>query len=628
MVRRSAVAVLIAMLAVAGNGTVAGAGGTVQVRAVDTSHYPDITLTISVEGEQISSADLVLTENGRTVRPTSMRDLGSSGASVDVVLAIDTSNSMRGEPEATAFGAARTFLARVPTWVNVGVLTFAGTPHVLAPVGASRSELAVVLASPPETTLGTALYDALDAAAAMFSGHGQRNVILLTDGRNTAGSLTVDAAVAAASDARVTVFPVGLRGEATDAPTLQLIADGTGGTYAGATNASLDAAYSSLADRLTRQYLVTYRSKAPVGTTSTVEVVVGDASDSASFLAPFPSGSSSAERSALERFLQGPWGMTVVLALCFLTFLLALDTILGRRAHRRRKRELADRMLAPAPHAHKRPPNDRSGPLAWIPDPVAFAAEHAVPGQVSGRVAGSLERAGWAVRPGEFIAVCACAAIVGAALGAVVVPIRLAGLLLGVVTGAVPPLLLARAIDRRQRAFQEQLPDLLTVLATSLRAGHSFMQALNAVTREADEPAASEFTRIETEIRLGRSTDDALLAAADRMGSDDFRWTAMAINIQRQVGGNLAEVLETVADTCREREMIRRQVRVLSAEGRLSVAILFAMPFFLTAYLLVVNPKYLATLVQEPIGILLICGAGILMVAGLVWMRKIVRIDV
>jgi tight adherence protein B len=627
-VRRSAVAVTFALLAAAGMGSVAGADGIVQVRAVDTSHYPDVTLTVSIEGEQISQADLVLTENGRVVHPTTIRNLGSSSTNVDVVLAIDTSNSMRGEPVATAFEAARTFLARVPTSVNVGILTFAGTPDVLAPVGSSRIELTTVLASPPETTRGTALYDALHAAAAMFSGQGQRNVILLTDGRRTAGSTDLDAAIAAAHDARVTVFPVGLRGEATDAPTLQLIADGTGGTYEGATNASLEAAYSSLADRLSRQYLVTYRSKAPVGTTSTVEVAVGDSSDSISFLAPFPSGSGSTERSPLEEFLQGPWGMAVVLVVCFLTSFLALDTLLGRRARRRRKRELSERMLAPAPLAPKRQPSDRRGPLAWIPDPVAFAAENAVPGQVSGRVVSSLERAGWAVRPGEFIAVCAGAVVVGAAFGAVAVPIHVAGLLLGVVTGAILPLLLSKAIDRRQRAFQEQLPDLLTVLATSLRAGHSFMQALDTVTREADEPAASEFTRIVTEIRLGRSTDDSLLAAADRMGSDDFRWTAMAINIQRQVGGNLAEVLETVADTCREREMIRRQVRVLSAEGRLSVAILFALPFLLAGYLLVVNPKYLATLVQEPIGILLICGAGILMVVGLVWMRRIVRIDV
>jgi hypothetical protein len=150
----------------------------------------------------------------------------------------------------------------------------AGAPEVLAPVGASREQLATLLASPPATTQGTALYDALTAATAMFSGHGQHNVILLTDGRRTAGSTDLDASIAAAHRARVTVFPVGLRGDATDAPTLQRIADGTGGLYAGATSASLDAAYASLADRLTRQYLVSYRSKAPIGTTSTVEVTV------------------------------------------------------------------------------------------------------------------------------------------------------------------------------------------------------------------------------------------------------------------------------------------------------------------------------------------------------------------
>ena len=626
--KRSIVAVTFALLLVAGMGSAVRAGGIVQIRGVDTSKYPDVTLTVSVEGAAISEGDLVLTENGRAIHPTTIRDLGSSGTNVDVVLAIDTSNSMRGEPVATAFDAARTFIASVSTSVRVGVLTFAGTPEVLAPVGASREQLATLLASPPATTKGTALYDALAAAAAMFSGHGQHNVILLTDGRRTAGSTDLDAAIAAAHRARVTVFPVGLRGDATDAPTLQKIADGTGGLYAGATSASLDAAYSSLADRLTRQYLVTYRSRAPIGTTSTVEVTVGDSRDSASFLAPFPAGVDSAQRSALEELLQGPWGMAIVLVVCFLTFLLALDTLLGRRAQRRRKRALADRMFAPAPFDPKLRPSGRRGPLAWIPDPVTFAAENAIPGQLSGRVAGALERAGWAVRPGEFVAVCVGAAVVGGAFGAVVMPIHVVGLLLGVVTGAIPRLLLSRATDRRQRAFQEQLPDLLTVLSTSLRAGHSFMQALDTVTREAEEPAASEFTRIVTEIRLGRPTDDSLLAGADRMGSDDFRWTAMAINIQRQVGGNLAEVLETVADTCREREMIRRQVRVLSAEGRLSVSILVALPFLLTGYLLVVNPKYLLTLVHEPIGIMLIGTAGLLMFVGLLWMRKIVRIDV
>jgi tight adherence protein B len=628
MVKRSAIAVLFAVLPVAGMGSVGRADAIIQVRAVDTSAYPNVTLTVSVEGDLITQDDLVLTENGRATHPTTVRDLSSSGANVDVVLAIDTSNSMRGEPVATAFEAARTFLARVPTWVHVGVLTFAATPEVLAPVGASRTELATLLTNPPHTTRGTALYDAMDAATAMFSGRGQRNVILLTDGRRTTGSTDLDASILTAQSAGVTVFAVGLRGQATDAPTLERIADGTGGTYAGATNAGLDAAYSSLADRLTRQYLVTYRSKAPIGTTSTVTVAADGSSDTLSFLTPFPHGSGSAQRSALDAFLQGPWGMTVVLVVCFLTFLLALDIALGRRARRRWQRERAGRMLAHAPIAPKHLPNERKGPLAWIPDPVAFAAENAIPGNVSGRVAGSLERAGWAVRPGEFIAVCACAAVIGAVFGAVVVPIHVAGLLLGVVTGMIPRLLLSRAIDRRQRAFQEQLPDLLTVLSTSLRAGHSFMQALDTVTREAEEPAASEFSRVVTEIRLGRPTDDALLAAADRMGSDDFRWTAMAINIQRDVGGNLAEVLQTVADTCREREMIRRQVRVLSAEGRLSVSILFVLPFLLAAYLLVVNPKYLLTLVHEPIGIMLLGVAGLLMLMGLVWMRKIVRIDV
>jgi tight adherence protein B len=223
---------------------------------------------------------------------------------------------------------------------------------------------------------------------------------------------------------------------------------------------------------------------------------------------------------------------------------------------------------------------------------------------------------------------CAIVGLVGTALGIAVLPLPALGVVLGVVAGSIPPVFLGRSIDRRRRMFQEQLPDLLAVLATSLRAGHSFLQGLDAVTREADEPAASEFIRIVTEIRLGRPGDETLLATADRMGSDDFRWAVMAINIQRQVGGNLAEILDTVAATVRERELVRRQVRVLSAEGRLSVAILVAMPFVIAAYLFAINPGYLSELIHTGIGVVLLGTAGFLMLVGLFWMRKIVRIDV
>jgi tight adherence protein B len=174
----------------------------------------------------------------------------------------------------------------------------------------------------------------------------------------------------------------------------------------------------------------------------------------------------------------------------------------------------------------------------------------------------------------------------------------------------------------------EQLPDVLSILASSLRAGHSFLQALDQVAGEIKEPSAGEFHRVVSEIRLGRSIDDAMNEMADRVGSEDMRWAVMAVNIQRQVGGNLAEVLDIVANTVRERAYVHRQVRVLSAEGRLSIAILTALPFGIFFYLALVNPEYVAPLFTTMIGRILLLIGGTLMGLGVFSMTRIVRIDV
>src|SRR4249920_4163273 len=157
------------------------------------------------------------------------------------------------------------------------------------------------------------------------------------------------------------------------------------------------------------------------------------------------------------------------------------------------------------------------------------------------------------------------------------------------------------ALGRRAEKLREQLPDVLTIMASSLRAGHSFLQALDTVAKEIAQPAATEFQRVVAEIRLGRSAEDALGALAERVGSADFKWAVLAVNIQREVGGNLAEILDNVADTLRERAQMRRQVKVLTAEGRLSAWVLALLPIGIATYLFIANPSYIGTLVTETI---------------------------
>jgi tight adherence protein B len=153
-------------------------------------------------------------------------------------------------------------------------------------------------------------------------------------------------------------------------------------------------------------------------------------------------------------------------------------------------------------------------------------------------------------------------------------------------------------------------------------------QALDTVVREGQQPMTGEFNRALVEARLGVPIEDALEGVGRRMQSKDFAWVVMAIRIQREVGGNLAEILTTVAATLRERERLRRQVQVLSAEGRLSAWILGALPPVFTLYLILSRPDYLRPLVTQPLGWLLVITGATLLTVGVLWMRKAVKVEV
>jgi tight adherence protein B len=265
----------------------------------------------------------------------------------------------------------------------------------------------------------------------------------------------------------------------------------------------------------------------------------------------------------------------------------------------------------------------------WIPDSVTkFGTRFAESRGFSERVDAELEAAGVSLRSGEFVVASAVGTLVFGVLGAALLGNWLLAIAVAAIGGALPTLLLRHALKRRADKLREQLPDVLTIMASSLRAGHSFLQSLDTVAKEITQPAAAEFQRVVAEIRLGRPAEDALEALAERVGSPDFKWAVLAVNIQREVGGNLAEILDTVADTLRERAMLRRQIKVLTAEGRLSAWVLGALPFVIAFYMYAVNPTYIGKLFDSTYGIIMVVVALALMVAGILWMRKIVDIDV
>jgi tight adherence protein B len=312
--------------------------------------------------------------------------------------------------------------------------------------------------------------------------------------------------------------------------------------------------------------------------------------------------------------------LTIVLGAAFVAAFLVAVMILST-GERRRRRSRASRILGRREQEAKE--------TTWMPAGLAQAGERvATMGGFSARMDDKLEQAGLPMRAGEFVASTVVCAIAGGLLGAVLVRNILFVLVIAVLASLIPYAWLVRARNQRQKKMAEQLADVLSILASSLRAGHGFLQSLDQVASEISEPSATEFHRVVSEIRLGRPIDEAMIAMADRIGSEDMRWAVMAVNVQREVGGNLAEVLDIVAKTVRERAYIHRQVRVLSAEGRISIGILAALPFGLFLYLALVNPEYVTPLFTHPMGQIMLLTGATLMGIGILVMKKIVRIDV
>ena len=240
-------------------------------------------------------------------------------------------------------------------------------------------------------------------------------------------------------------------------------------------------------------------------------------------------------------------------------------------------------------------------------------------------LAGRLELAGIKTKASDVVVLTLAASLAAGALVMLVVGPAI-GLVVAVIIPVVGWFILGFLVGRRKRAFADQLDSTLQMMAASLRAGYSLLQSVQAMSSEADSPTKDEFSRVLNETRIGRALNDSLIEVSNRMGSEDFKWVAQAIAINRDVGGNLADVLDGVARTIRDRNQLHRQVTALAAEGKLSAIILMALPFGVTAFLTIGNPAYLSRLFTTTIGWAIVVAAIIMLTVGGIWLRATVKI--
>ena len=227
------------------------------------------------------------------------------------------------------------------------------------------------------------------------------------------------------------------------------------------------------------------------------------------------------------------------------------------------------------------------------------------------RIGAKLQKARMPVRPGEYVLLAACTTLAVGLWIALFTGTWWTGLAALVLVPLAFAAYLDRRLARRTRAFEEQLPPTLGLIASSLRSGHTLLRSIDMMVEESPPPMSEEFERVLAETRLGLPLMDALDRMAERVELADFEWIVHAIRIQQSTGGKLADLLFTLAEYMRAREEVRREVRVLTAEGRFSAYVLIALPFFVGLWIQVSNPDYFSDMFQ-PIGFLML-GAGALM---------------
>ncbi|MDF9715913.1 type II secretion system F family protein [Nocardioides sp. ChNu-153] len=559
------------------------------------------------------------------------------------VLAIDTSTSMAGERIEAAEAAARTFVASVPDDLFVGVVTFDGEARtVLQPTQDRAAATAAV--TDLEMDEDTALYDGVQAAVALTGTEGARQVLLLSDGQDSVGG-SLPAAVETLRSSGVRVDAVALDDDASP-QALTDLAVASGGTLVAADPDSLAGVFAGQAETLANQLVLDVTVPPGVDSaTAPIAVSVGTTGGqalAASALAPLgdlgsaaaPQGPDLAAAPSSGSGTTLPsWAMYAGVGVFGVGILGALA--LAAAPRRRGPMTAEERVTTYTEAVRATSPGRPAESTRRDPDAALTQAKDAAT-QVLRRnqglesaISARLEGAGSALKPAEWllvhVAVFVGAGIVGLLVGG---GNLLIGLLFLAAGAVLPWVYLGRRRTKRRKRFDSALPDTLQLMSGALSAGLSLAQACDTIARDGQEPVASEFKRVLVETRLGVGVEDALTDVADRFESKDFRWVVMAIRIQREVGGNLSELLQTVAGTMREREYLRRQVQSLSAEGRMSAVILAVLPPGFMLFQLVAQPAYIMPLFVDPRG-WVVLGAGVLLLAlGVFWMSRMVKVEV
>jgi tight adherence protein B len=617
-VRPAALLALLALLAVAGSASAAAP----QLTEID-GKFPARTWVLTLPASRtLAPGDLRVLEDGQPVSDLRVVPGDQAGSrSFGVVLAIDTSASMHGAAIRGAMAAARAFAAQLRPTQELGLVLFdhASVP-ALAPT-ADRAQIASGLSGTPALSRGTRIYDAGLAAIHMLQGARIRagSVVILSDGADIGSRTTADQLTRAAAASRVRIYTVGLRSASFSAGTLQGIAAAAHGAYSEAGNgADLKRIYHALGQQLSADYLVSYRSPSKLGTHVAVSARVTGLPQVATASYDTPAFTSIALRP--QRPAGGIWHSPAALALtiAIVALLVAAALMLVLRGPQRTVTDRISDYLIEQPRLARdeRPAVSVTHTLekslrkaSWWPQMVE-----------------QVELAGIRRAPAQVVSITLVGTLALFWL-ALIAQRPLAAVILLFTPLAVRTWVRMR-VRRRRVLFADQLADNLQVIASAMRAGHSFDGGLAVAAEDAAEPIRGELRRVVSDIRLGVPVLEAMNGVGRRMDSREFEQIGVVVELQRESGGNTAELLDRTVETLRHRDELRRLTASLTGQGKMGGVIVTALPVASALVLSLLSPGYLKPMIDRPVGQVLMVMAGLMVCLGWLVIRKIVDIKV
>ena len=615
------------------------------IKKLYSDNFPDIDVYLDfTEGSAIGKLDITpddikITEGSSEVRNLKIERVDTITEPINVVLAIDTSGSMKGEAIENAKSAASLFLDQMRRIDRFAIVGFSDDVKVYSTFTADRKLLRDSI-DLIEASGETALFDGMDIAISQFDVQDvkYKYLIVLSDGQDTVSKLKVIDNIDRARAQKVTIFAVALVSPDFNTADIKNISESSNGEMlVAAKPGELKTLYSSISEKIRNQYRVTYTSSWPniEGVNAVLSIDKSGISESVelNYKNPYytvaPTEIIREHRPNYLKYFDIWWINIIIYFAMFLGIMIFVYVMISLFVKPEKFLKKKTQYYGVKPIIQKsdedvEPAKKQRG--KFLGAVVGLTKKAAAKRGFVEFFDDKLDRAGMKIRGGEFMTFHTVTVIVVGILLQFFLKNPLITAIAVIFIIVIPFLFINIITAKRIRMFDEQLPNTLQLISGSLKAGYSFSQALSMVVEETKPPISDEFRRVLNEVRMGMAEQEALENSSRRIGSEHFKWVTMAINVQREVGGNLAEIMEIISDTIRERERVLNQIKALTSEGKLSAYILIALPILIGAMLFIINRQYLSLLFTTRLGLIMIVMAGVLMITGIIWILKVVNV--